>query len=420
MPERRPDRWIGLALLAVVTLFNVYYLAPERRIERVPLNDVVFHLAASERLQTSFARSEPFLDPWVSEWSLGYPVWRSYQPIPHVVAAVALTVFGRVSDPAAIFATLYYVLLVTFPLSVYAGARLFGLSSAAAGLASLLALGSSATDLLGSYGLGFGSITWRGSGLYTQLFALHLLVIGLGLGARAIDHGGRTRLLGAALVLAATALSHIVFGYAAFVSVALLAVIGPRHTAGVRLVRLLTIAVPALLLLAWFVVPLVQSSALVNHSRWEDPRKWDSYGARFILTELLAGRLLDFGRWPSLSLLVAVGTLAAIVRARHDVRAQRLLGLCGCWLVLFFGRETWGSLMLLAGVPADFHLHRLQAVFELTAVLLGAFGTVETLRWMLVRTPLLAGAGCATLAAAVISIGLDRSGLSQTERSVGR
>ena len=148
MKSRGADQWIGLTLLAVVTLFNAYYLAPERRIERVPLNDVVFHLAASERLQTSFARSEPFLDPWVSEWSLGYPVWRSYQPIPHVVAAVALTVFRKVSDPAAIFATLYFVLMVTFPLSVYAGARLFGLSSAAAGLASLLVLSSSATDLL--------------------------------------------------------------------------------------------------------------------------------------------------------------------------------------------------------------------------------------------------------------------------------
>jgi hypothetical protein len=248
------------------------------------------------------------------------------------------------------------------------------------------------------------------------LFALHLLVIGLGLGARAMDRGGRTRLLGAALVLAATALSHIVFGYAAFVSLALLAVVGPRHTAGVRLVRLFTIAVPALLLLAWFVVPLVQASELVNHSRWEDPRKWDSYGARFILTELLAGRLLDFGRWPSLSLLVALGTVAAIVRVRHDTRAQRLLGLCGCWLVLFFGRETWGSLMLLAGVPADLHLHRLQAVFELSAVLLGAFGTIEILRWMLGRTPLLAGAACVALATAVISIGVDRAGyLEQNE-----
>jgi len=64
----------GLALLACAVLFNAYYAAPELRISRVPLNDVIFHLAASERMETSFERGEPFLDAWVSEWALGYPV----------------------------------------------------------------------------------------------------------------------------------------------------------------------------------------------------------------------------------------------------------------------------------------------------------------------------------------------------------
>src|SRR4029077_17022834 len=98
----------------------------------------------------------------------------------------------------------------------------------------------------------------------------------------------------------------------AFVSVALLAVIGPRSRRSERLVRLLTIVLPALLLLAWFVVPLALARAVVNHSRWEDPLKWDSYGAPFILRELLSGRLLDFGRAPLLSLLAAMGALGAV------------------------------------------------------------------------------------------------------------
>src|SRR5206468_1098665 len=163
----------GLALLACAVLFNAYYAAPELRINRVPLNDVVFHLAASERMETGFERGEPFLDAWVSEWALGYPVWRGYQPLPHAAAALTFRVFRGFGDPAAIFAVLLYLLIVTFPASVYIGARLLGLGPPAAGLASLLAFASSATGNPGAYGLGYGSVLWRGTGLYTQLFALH-------------------------------------------------------------------------------------------------------------------------------------------------------------------------------------------------------------------------------------------------------
>src|SRR5687767_3648219 len=59
-------------------------LAPEWHINRVPLNDLVLHRAATERMAAHFARGEPFLDPWVSEWALDYPVWRSYQILPYV------------------------------------------------------------------------------------------------------------------------------------------------------------------------------------------------------------------------------------------------------------------------------------------------------------------------------------------------
>src|SRR5207249_4083091 len=139
----------------------------------------------------------------------------------------------------------------------------------------------------------------------------------------------RSRVL-AGILLALTALSHIIFGYAAFVCAALLAVVGPGGHRARRLARLATIVAPALLLLAWFLVPLVLSQEIVNHSRWEPGLKWDSYGAPFILRELFSGRLLDFGRRPLLSLLLAAGGAGAIV-FRKDSRSQRLLALCGLW-----------------------------------------------------------------------------------------
>jgi len=367
----------GLALLACALAFGAIGLRAEPRIGRVPLNDAVFHLAAAERLGEAVGQGEPFLDPWVSEWALGYPVWRSYQPLPHLVAAVCLRAAEPVAEHAATFAWLQYVLLVLLPASVYAGSRLLGLGSTAAGFASLLVVAPSGAGELGRFGLGYGAFVWRGSGLYTQLVALHGLALGLGFAVRALDTG-RHRAT-AALLMAVTALSHVVFGYVAPVSVALFALVGPPGERSRRLVRLATVLLPALALLAWFVVPLALSGAEVNHSRWEAQWKWDSFGAPHILRALVSGQLLDSGRGPWLSVLCLAGALAAAWRIREPL-PRRLVALATLWLALLFGRETWGGLLLLAGVPGDLPLHRLQAPFELAAVLLAAWGTDRLVR----------------------------------------
>jgi hypothetical protein len=395
----------GLALLACALVFGAIALRAEPRIGRVPLNDAVFHLAASERLGEAIRHGEPFLDPWVSEWAMGYPVWRSYQPLPHLLAAAWLRAGEPFADHAASFAWLQYLLLVLLPASVYAGARLLGLKPTASGLASLLALAPAAAGELGRFGLGYGAFVWRGSGLYTQLVALHGLVLGLGLAARALDTG-RGRAI-AALVLAVTALSHIVFGYVAFVSTALLALVGPSGERSRRLVRLVTIVLPALALLAWFVVPLALAGGEVNHSRWEPAWKWDSFGAPPVLRALASGQLLDAGRGPWLSILCLAGALAALWRVREPL-PRRLLVLATLWLALFLGRDTWGSLLLLAGVPGDLPLHRLQAGFELAAILLAAWGTDRLVRAGGAIWPL-GWALAAGAAVACVSMGAERA-----------
>ncbi|MEO6326724.1 MAG: hypothetical protein ABIT01_00900, partial [Thermoanaerobaculia bacterium] len=78
---------LGLALLAVALVFNAVHLLGEARVSALPLNDDVFHAVASQRLGEAIAAGEPFLDPWLADWGLGFPVWRSYQPLPHLVAA---------------------------------------------------------------------------------------------------------------------------------------------------------------------------------------------------------------------------------------------------------------------------------------------------------------------------------------------
>src|SRR5258707_13939726 len=116
--SQRPHPEIaGLLLLALALLFNAVLLAPEARIERVPVSDLPFQIGASERLGESIAHGEPFLDPWVSEWSLGFPLWRIYQPMPHLVAATVIALCRPFASPASSFAAFYYLLLILLPAS---------------------------------------------------------------------------------------------------------------------------------------------------------------------------------------------------------------------------------------------------------------------------------------------------------------
>src|SRR6266851_8606366 len=215
----------GLFLLALALLFNAILVAPELRIERAPVNDLPFHIGAAQVLGHSIAHGEPFMDPWVSQWSLGFPLWRIYQPLPHLLAAVVIALARPFGSPAASFAALYYVLLVLMPASVYVGARLMGLNPLAAGLASILILAPAEEGDFSRYGLSFDAYAWRGSGLFSELVAFEMLMLALGLVARAIDSGKRETT--AALALALTALSHVFFGYIAFVSIAFWALVRP-------------------------------------------------------------------------------------------------------------------------------------------------------------------------------------------------
>src|SRR5262249_44105256 len=179
-----------------------------------------------------------------------------------------------------------------------------------------------------------------------------------------------------------------------------------------------TIVIPALFLLMWFLLPLFLDRHEVNHSRWEDPWKWDSLGARFILSELFAGHLFDAGRLPVLSLFVATGALIGGLSIPAPL-PQRLLGLSGLWLAVFFGRETWGHLLLLLGVPADFHLHRLQAAFELSAVLLAARGLERLLHVARGARRWIGATAAAAIAVALVPIARDRAAYLATNRLWG-
>ena len=265
-------------------------------------------------------------------------------------------------------------MMVVLPASTYLGARLFGLDPIAAGFASILILGVSEVGDLSRYGLSYGAYVRRGSGLYTQLVSYNLLMPALGLANYTLNTG-RRRILAACLV-AATALSHVVFGYAAIVSVAIMALVGPRGDRSRRVVRAASILIPAIILFAWFVVPMLLASGEANRCRWDDVWKFDSWGAKNIFRTLLSGRFFDEGRLPVMTLALAASSLFALYRWKRPM-PRRLLVLTAVWLAIFFGRTTWGFFMDALGLPRTFHVSRFESVFELFAVLLTSWALAK-------------------------------------------
>ena len=353
----------GLAMVSLATLFQLALLLPEIRIGVMPPNDGILHQRLIERLHHAVRDGEPFLDPWVSEIALGYPVWSSYQPLPHLIGAAFFELVSPWLAATAAFAWYHFLLMLILPASLYLGGRWLGLGPLGAGLISIVALLPSGAGIFERFGVGYGHAVWRGTGLLTQTFALLLLLPSVGLVRFHLDDGrGR---LAAALALAATSLSHMVFGYMAFGAAAVIALVGPRPTTRQRLVRLFRLVMVALLLLAWFLVPLWLGRADINRSQWEPNYKWDSFGTTTILSHLGSGQLLDADRLPALSLFCLVGLVLCIRVSRQDLLARRAIALTVVFLLLFFGRSTWGPWVRLALIPDELHMHRFQAAFEL-------------------------------------------------------
>ena len=355
----RPKAETGTAwlVLAVVLLVNGAMLWPELTISRIDLNDNVFHFALIERIAQALDRGENPIDCWSPEWTLGYPVLRTYQPLAHLLVAGTWLALGKTVPLMSVFSRARFLSVVLLPLSFFATARLLGLRPLAAATAALLAPLISTKFL---YGLEYGSFIWAGSGLYPQSVATHFLLISIGLGYRALRKGTQLTLAGAFLGFAF--LAHFIYGYIGALSLCLLvAVPDARVPRLLRFKRLIWVGATAGALSAFQILPLIVDNT-INHSRWEPAWKWDSFGPVQVLQWLFTGELLDHGRPPVLTLL-AFGGAAWFFWRRYQgretdpVHAFVLLA-SGFWIALFCGRPLWGPLLTIVGVSPNMQLHR--------------------------------------------------------------
>ncbi len=72
-------------------------------------------------------RGENPLDCWSGEWSLGYPVLRTYQPLAHALVALVYFALGKSVGLMTVFVWVRFLSVVLLPLSFFLAARLMGL-----------------------------------------------------------------------------------------------------------------------------------------------------------------------------------------------------------------------------------------------------------------------------------------------------
>jgi hypothetical protein len=101
-----------------------------------------------------------------------------------------------------------YLLICSWPITVYAGARLVGLDRTQAGFAALF---SPTLSNVTGYGFEWSSFLWLGHGLWSMLWAIWLLPVTLGLAWRAIAH--REHIALATFVVGLTCAQHFIIGF---------------------------------------------------------------------------------------------------------------------------------------------------------------------------------------------------------------
>jgi len=397
--DRKPtvafSRWLEMSHIEAILTgliiffaigFNLLRFYPEVAIQVPVLNDGVLHRLSLERAIVAISDGQDPTDPWLATITMGYPLFHYYQHLPYIIPALLSTIFHRLVETDRLFTWTNYLLLSLFPLSIFWAMRRFGFNSLPAAWGGLVA---SLISTNGLYGFDSNSYIWGGYGLYTQLWGMFLLPIALAQSYVTMKTG--RGYFWTVLLLAATSLSHLVYGYIAIISQVLFILLPvlvrkvvPAEGSGwwERGKRLVLILILVFLVTAFFLLPYLIDRPYMNRSVWENQGKYDAYGYAWTLTALVRGELLDFGRFPSLTILAGLGLLISLWRWR-DERYRIPVVFSMVWLLLYFGRSTWGVLLNLLPLSQDMHFHRLIAGVHLGGILLIGISLALPWQWAL-------------------------------------
>lgn len=393
------DKIIAVAMLIFAVGFNLWLYRMEPTAQVDP-NDNTFQFALVYRTNQMWDFADKkcsgniltfpvchfsyLADHWVPNWNEGYNLPFYYSHIPQIVIVGSWRIIHMFTNSIGLFQYYHfviYLLLCLFPLSVFLALQVAGASWMTAGFGAILASQIS-TD--GFYGLDPSSFLWRGYGLSSQLFAMVWLPLALAYAYRCFTkytiqnikfeiHANYFKSIlykkipsdffFAILFLILTTAGHLGVGVMAFLSLVPLAAAAPLmaffHRQSVKeiikplqnnAVTLCIIAAIAIGLLSYWILPAMSLDRFHNFSFWDPVWKFNSYGAKEVMTRLGNGALFDFGRLPIITGLVLIGLFAA------DYVPFTLLFFF--FLLLYFGRTTWGNLLNVIPTMHEFHQSR--------------------------------------------------------------
>ena len=362
-------RYAHLLLVAFAVAFSAWMLRSELHGVLYP-NDAAGHDSlvrfAAQRIRSG---RNPF-DAWYPYLGLGAPQFTQYQSLSHILTAVLSVLFG-----GWVFRWESYVLICTWPISVYIGARLLGLDRWQAGAAALF---SPMLSNVTGYGIEWKSFVWSGSGMWSMLWGIWLLPIALGLTFRAIAKAERIAL--AAFVVGLTCALHFMTGYLVLLAFVVFVLLHPPDFVH-RIGRSAIVGLGGLLIFAFVFVPAMAGIPYVNVNAFEVGTFWfDSYGPHKVLSWLVRGEVFDHGRLPVVSVLVLIGTVLCVTRARRSETARVPLGLMALSLALYCGRSVVGPVVNYLPGGASLFLHRYIMGVHFAGMLLAGIASVWVVR----------------------------------------
>ncbi|MDQ1511073.1 MAG: hypothetical protein QOG50_2917 [Actinomycetota bacterium] len=360
----RASRLAPLLLVATAIGFNLFVFRAEVRLVGAP-NDTGVPISLVRWAENRLAHGHLPFDGWYPRLSFGLAQFHHYQSLAPILGGAFALAVGAAHSVA--WST--YVLVSFWPLCVYWSVRLFRFDRWTAGITALISPLVSSVTL---YGFEHGSFQWRGNGIWTALWGMWFLPLALGFSWRAISRGQSYAL--AALFLAATMCAHFFTGYLAILALGGFVLVKPRDILR-RAARAAIVGVGSALVAAWVLVPLFANSKYAARTEFNTGTFWsNSFGGKKVMGWLFTGELFDYGRWPVLSVLVAIGALVCLWRWR-DERARMILAFTATGLLMFCGRGTIGPIIdhVLPG-GKDLLLHRFIIGVHFGGIVLAGLG----------------------------------------------
>ncbi len=398
------NKWVGITLLIGTLVFNfwLYRLEPTAKIDP---NDNAFQYALIDRTNTIWDYADKtcsnniichvslLTDHWVPNWAQGYNLPYYYSHIPQMLIVGSYRLFHLPISLFQYYHLIIYCFLCLFPLSLFLAFRILKFPWLTAGIAALLASHIS-TD--GLYGIDQTSFLWRGWGLSSQLFALLWFTLTIAYAIRFVTDDNKKGkqmwpLLFSILFLVFTTAGHLGIGMMAFMAIGVICLAPAitnvftqepikqiRQQAWMGIKQLMTIAVPAIVLLSYWIVPAFMKNDFHNISVWDPVWKFNSFGAIEVITKLVNGELFDFGRFPVFTFLVLIGLIACFVDKKAKLEEQKTTKILPLvflfFLIIFFGKTTFGSLLTIIPGMSEFHGHRFIVGLHLAGLFLAPIG----------------------------------------------